>query len=297
MADLSLYQVDLDTLRPNPNDPTKVLRGDSPRTAFQKHNDLVTALTVAIRHASPLAPSPTAPYMVWLDTGSNPPVEYQRNAADTAWVLKTAPLSMVLKGNVANVGQLPTDAKVGDAYVIGTNIYAWSGTTWVNLGPLTGPQGPQGIPGTSYRLLGQFDNVSQLPATASPGDSYNVNGVMYSWNGGWTNVGAFRGPIGLTGPTGSTGSSAYQVALANGFVGTEAQWLASLKGPPGISMDVAVNGQTFNAVTKLKFVGEGITTVFANGVLTVELPYAVPPAITQTYNNGDYFASNDYVAS
>jgi hypothetical protein len=31
---------------------------------------------------------------------------------------------------------------------------------------------------------------------------------------------------------GQTGLSAYQVALANGFIGTEAQWLASLKGDP-----------------------------------------------------------------
>lgn len=32
---------------------------------------------------------------------------------------------------------------------------------------------------------------------------------------------------------GPTGASAYQVAVENGFVGTEAQWLASLVGPPG----------------------------------------------------------------
>ncbi len=35
---------------------------------------------------------------------------------------------------------------------------------------------------------------------------------------------------GLQGPA---GASAYQVAVANGFVGTEAQWIASLAGPPG----------------------------------------------------------------
>jgi hypothetical protein len=35
------------------------------------------------------------------------------------------------------------------------------------------------------------------------------------------------------GPKGDPGLSAYQVAVKNGFVGTEAQWLASLKGPKG----------------------------------------------------------------
>lgn len=33
-------------------------------------------------------------------------------------------------------------------------------------------------------------------------------------------------------PRGPAGPSAYEVAVANGFVGTEAQWLASLEGPP-----------------------------------------------------------------
>jgi len=34
---------------------------------------------------------------------------------------------------------------------------------------------------------------------------------------------------------GPRGKSAYEVAVANGFVGTESQWLASLQGPPGTS--------------------------------------------------------------
>lgn len=32
---------------------------------------------------------------------------------------------------------------------------------------------------------------------------------------------------------GDDGLSAYQIAVANGFVGTEAEWIASLKGPQG----------------------------------------------------------------
>lgn len=74
--------------------------------------------------------------------------------------------------------------------------------------------------------------------------------------GSWTNslisVPAGTGPIDITdalsvdicgvdyvpvpgaaGPAGPGGLSAYQVAVANGFVGTEAQWLASLEGPQG----------------------------------------------------------------
>ncbi|MER6249398.1 beta strand repeat-containing protein [Streptomyces griseorubiginosus] len=41
------------------------------------------------------------------------------------------------------------------------------------------------------------------------------------------------GQPGTPGADGQDGLSAYQVAVANGFVGTESEWLASLVGPPG----------------------------------------------------------------
>ena len=39
--------------------------------------------------------------------------------------------------------------------------------------------------------------------------------------------------VGTGGAAGEPGPSAYEVAVANGFVGTEEEWLASLQGPPG----------------------------------------------------------------
>ena len=41
------------------------------------------------------------------------------------------------------------------------------------------------------------------------------------------------GEKGDTGPRGADGKSAYQIALDNGFVGTEEEWLESLKGKDG----------------------------------------------------------------
>ena len=38
---------------------------------------------------------------------------------------------------------------------------------------------------------------------------------------------------GNQGNAGSEGKSAYQLAVANGYAGTEQQWLSSLKGDPG----------------------------------------------------------------
>lgn len=63
-------------------------------------------------------------------------------------------------------------------------------------------------------------NVVALQATSAP-----------------VNLGLTAAPIELTiapvGAPGAAGLSAYEVAVANGFVGTEAEWLASLVGPAG----------------------------------------------------------------
>ena len=52
----------------------------------------------------------------------------------------------------------------------------------------------------------------------------------------WTNLVALsslQGPAGSPGPAGAPGLSAYQIAVANGFAGTQAEWLVSLKGAKG----------------------------------------------------------------
>jgi hypothetical protein len=54
--------------------------------------------------------------------------------------------------------------------------------------------------------------------------------------GGVTTGGTGTGGEGAQGPPGedgADGASAYELAVANGFVGTEAEWLESLKGDPG----------------------------------------------------------------
>lgn len=44
------------------------------------------------------------------------------------------------------------------------------------------------------------------------------------------------------GSSGTAGKSAYEIALSNGFVGTQAQWLASLKGEKGDKGDIGAQG-------------------------------------------------------
>lgn len=112
-----------------------------------------------------------------------------------------------------------------------------------NQGP-TGPQGETGLTGlvwqgewsgaTEYSLYdGVVFNGSAYIATQTSTNQSPDTATAY-----WSLL-AEKGDIGLTGPTGATGAtgvdglSAYEVAVADGYAGTEEQWLSSLVGPTG----------------------------------------------------------------
>lgn len=71
-------------------------------------------------------------------------------------------------------------------------------------------------PGTIV-IKGSFTLTSSLPTTNAVGDGYIIGGNLWVASktnstivDGWTNVGAFEGPMGPTGPTGPTGSTGSQ---------------------------------------------------------------------------------------
>ena len=66
------------------------------------------------------------------------------------------------------------------------------------------------------------------------------------------------------GGTGTAGKSAYEIAVDNGFIGTETEWLESLKGPDG---DKGDNGTTphIDETTKNWFIGDVDTGILAQG--------------------------------
>ncbi len=84
----------------------------------------------------------------------------------------------------------------------------------------TGPAGPQGLQGETG-LAGATGAMGPV----GPAGQQGLQGL--------TGVTGPQGPIGETGPAGSTGQSAYQSAVAAGFVGTEVAWLLSLVGATG----------------------------------------------------------------
>ncbi|UUV25841.1 MULTISPECIES: hypothetical protein [Lysinibacillus] len=108
--------------------------------------------------------------------------------------------------------------------------------TYWRLAALHGSKGDKGDTGAALSILGKLTDPSQLPPTGQAGQAYTVNGELYVWSENldtWENVGNIKGEKGDTGATGEDGKSAYEVAVVNGFIGTQEQWLASLKGEKG----------------------------------------------------------------
>jgi hypothetical protein len=90
-----------------------------------------------------------------------------------------------------------------------------------------GPAGPQGDPGPT----GATGAQGPTGATGPQGETGPAGPQGPA--GADSTVPGPQGEAGITGADGADGLSAYEVALANGFVGTEIEWLSSLEGPQG----------------------------------------------------------------
>lgn len=116
-------------------------------------------------------------------------------------------------------------------------------TAWVD--PQTGGGGPSLPDGTEDGQVLTWDAESEtwIPANPVPGpqgpegkSAYEVaveNGFVGSEEEWLESLVGPQGPKGDPGEPGEPGLSAYAVAVQNGFQGTEEEWLASLVGPEG----------------------------------------------------------------
>lgn len=105
--------------------------------------------------------------------------------------------------------------------------------------------GPQGQPGrwayVTPAMIGYRSAV--FSGSSRPGDLFDTsNNDLYgiaerTYLVGWDDCGVAAVELSITsgggGEVGPAGPSAYEVAVANGFEGTEAEWLISLIGPQG----------------------------------------------------------------
>jgi hypothetical protein len=122
-----------------------------------------------------------------------------------------------------------------------------------------GDQGDKGEDGTGVSILGSYPDEPTLTASvtnAIPGDAYLVGGDLFVWDGTqFNNVGNIQGPQGVAGNDGKDGKdgdaglSAYEVAVAGGFVGNQAAFVESLKGDKGDKGEPGVDGANGSSIT------------------------------------------------
>jgi hypothetical protein len=125
------------------------------------------------------------------------------------------------------------------------------GTQSAWLASLVGPAGPAStVPGPK----GDPGDPGQPGAPGEPGaqgqSAYQVavaGGFVGSEADWLASLAGPPGDDGADGQDGEDGASAYQIAVANGFVGTEAEWLASLVGPAGQDFDPAIVDEVVEA--------------------------------------------------
>lgn len=195
------------------------------------------------------------------------------------------------KGTVASADALPTSNNTkGDYYVTqdtGTS-YSWSGTAWVNLGVVrgpqgiqgetgpqgiqgekgvkgdtgsTGPQGPQGDIGPGVEIMGKLNSTSELPSTGQLGQGYLIDGDFWGWTGSaYENLGRIQGPVGPTGPQGDVGPTGAQGTKGDkGDTGSI--WLAFAREP---SVNDGRVGDYFVNTSTLQFYRKTSATVWAS---------------------------------
>jgi len=212
-------------------------------------------------------------------------------------------VSVTLQGTKATIADLPAapldpNDFAGFGWIVTTgdglthqdgSLWFWNLTeaAWNDIGPIVGPQGDKGDTGdkgdrgdrgigVSTATVNQLGHLIITKTDSTTIDAGYVLGPKGDkGDKGDTGLKGDKGDTGLKGDKGDKGDtgdnstvpgpSAYAVAVANGFVGTEAEWLASLRGQAG---DIA-NGQV-----------AGVVKIGSNINITPDGTISVPVATT-----------------
>ena len=139
---------------------------------------------------------------------------------------------VLTKATSENWNMIWSDAARGEQGPPGKSAYevaqdgGFTGTEEEWLDSLIGPEGPQGPSGTI--TVGTTDTLDpQFNATVSNSGTNEAAIFNFGIPKG------VKGDRGRAGIDGIDGKSAYEVAVDNGFVGTEEEWLDSIDGEPG----------------------------------------------------------------
>ena len=150
-------------------------------------------------------------------------------ASDAVTEDKLAPAVRV-KLNAMNEGDgREVELQAGTTHIEWRYVGDLTWTPLVALEDLIGPQGPQGSQGP--------------PGNQGPqGEKGDTGEQGPQGNQGPQGEPGANGADGVDGADGADGESAYDIAVGNGFEGTELEWLASLKGEKGDTGDQGPQG-------------------------------------------------------
>lgn len=146
----------------------------------------------------------------------------------------------------------------GDAYMVGVNLYAWSGTEWIDCGNIQGPKGdkgdtgPQGLRGIQGEKgeTGERGATGPQGAKGDKGDAFTyadfTSEQLAALKGPKGDTGAKgdtgeRGPQGLQGEPGATGAAGTAATIKVGTVSTGNAGSAVSVTNSGTSSEVILN--------------------------------------------------------
>lgn len=146
----------------------------------------------------------------------------------------------------------------GDAYMVGVNLYAWSGTGWVDCGNIQGPKGdkgdtgPQGLRGVQGEkgATGERGATGPQGAKGDKGDAFTyadfTQEQLAALKGPKGDTGAKgdtgeRGPQGLQGPKGNDGAVGTAATIKIGTVSTGSAGSAVSVTNSGTASEVILN--------------------------------------------------------
>jgi hypothetical protein len=213
----------------------------------------------SVRITTPAAPTANLADLVGAEPPSGQP--FGRAVYDALKGLITAGANVVVSTDdqagtitLAATGELAGGGGGADGVGIASMAYdaetgVWTATmtdsTVYQSGDLRGPQGAQGAPGPAGP-----QGVKGDVGPAGPQGDAGPQGLQGAQGpaGPQGDVGpqgpqGIQGPAGAGGAAGGDGASAFDIAVASGFVGTEAEWLASLIGPAGADGAPGADGQ------------------------------------------------------
>lgn len=124
------------------------------------------------------------------------------------------------------------------------DLWLYTNFNWVNLGSHYG---------RNIIIKGVKADFNEIQAIVDPQDqdcwvAQDTSTLYVSVGGNWLDMGSHKGF------TGDTGKSAYEIAIEQGFSGTESQWLASLVGPKGDKGDEGEKGDQGEAGHSFEFI-------------------------------------------